>query len=67
MQRRIEQTKNIYVMDALSRHVPHEGSTPMAILTQRLIHPDAIPSFWEELVKELRRDRWRLPVIMRRH
>ncbi len=34
--------------------------------TQRLIHPDAIPSFWEELVKELRRDRWRLPVIMRR-
>ena len=31
-----------------------------------LIHPDAIPTFWNDLTKELGRDQWALPVIKRR-
>lgn len=31
----------------------------------RLLHPDAIASFWAEVNKELRRPQWRVPVIAR--
>jgi len=32
----------------------------------RLLHPDSIPAFWTEVIRELRRIKWRLPVIARR-
>lgn len=34
--------------------------------SQRLLHPDAIPTFWVDLAKELGRDQWALPIIKRR-
>jgi hypothetical protein len=32
---------------------------------RRIIHPDAIPSFWVHLAQVLRRDKWALPIIKR--
>lgn len=37
-----------------------------ASTSQRLVHPDAIPTFWVELAKELKRDKWALPIVKRR-
>jgi hypothetical protein len=38
-------------------------ATKEAVTSGRVLHPDAVASFWVELTKELKEDRWNLPII----